>query len=65
MLCHVTFKFDYNLFAKMKRTAQALDWIIKSMVEKGSGMKEGPPALEDIDRKKQESNKGSFIIINT
>ena len=44
----------------MKRTARALDWIIESMVEKGSGSKTGRPDLPDIDEVREG---GEYLIL--
>ncbi len=38
----------------MKRSARALDWIIRSMIEKGQGSKQGAPDLKDIDTMREE-----------
>ena len=51
---HSLIRHFHRLFPQMKRTAKALDWIIGSMVERGQGSKTGPPALVDIDKRREE-----------
>ena len=38
----------------MCRTNEALDWVIKSMVEKSAGTKSGPPQLKDIEKAREQ-----------
>lgn len=40
---------------QMKRTSRALDWIIDSMIEKGTGLKSGKPKLTDIEQMREEA----------
>ena len=45
----------------MQRTSKALDWIIASMVEKGTGAKGGKPDLPDVDRKREEGTSREYV----